>query len=39
MLPAGFFDRVAMFNLPFASLLFVQAMAWHPRDHAEPGLE
>jgi DNA-binding transcriptional LysR family regulator len=36
---AGFADRVDMFALPFQAPPFTLAMAWHPRNHTEPGLE
>lgn len=34
-LVAGYADRLDMFTLPFDVL----AMAWHPHNHTEPGLE
>jgi DNA-binding transcriptional LysR family regulator len=36
---AGFSDFVDVFALPFQAPQFTLAMAWHPRNHAEPGLE
>jgi DNA-binding transcriptional LysR family regulator len=36
---AGFSDFVDVFVLPFRAPQFTLAMAWHPRNHAEPGLE
>jgi DNA-binding transcriptional LysR family regulator len=38
-LVAGFSDFVDVFALPFQAPQFTLAMAWHPRNHAEPGLE
>jgi DNA-binding transcriptional LysR family regulator len=36
---AGFLDRVDTFALPFDAPPFTLALAWHPRNHNEPGLE
>jgi DNA-binding transcriptional LysR family regulator len=36
---AGYADRLDMFALPFEAPPFALAMAWHPRNHKEPGLE
>ena len=35
---AGFADRLDTFALPFEAPPFALAMAWHPRNHTEPGL-